>query len=213
MKELFIYRIKQAEKPSKKEKYIRKVMMWIVADIVSIAFASSLFMQALEPEHYEITRWDARKGEGHNRIGFTPETIPQTNDTLVHEEGGKVTPADPLEIIKKVAKEEGIDWKVIYAICKKETGCNPNIDCSRQGGHCDNYTSFGAYQIHRPAHPDIAVRDMEDFEWSTRWTAQRIKTKSDKWGVDLAIALHNGNPQLPQVKRYLAEVKSIIESL
>jgi len=105
MKELFLYRIKQAEKPSKKEKYIRKVMMWIVVDIVSLAFASSLYMQALEPEHYEITRSDVRAEVDQNIPRLTAQDIPPTDGMGVHEEGGE-TPVNPLAIIKEVFGEQ-----------------------------------------------------------------------------------------------------------
>ncbi len=208
MKELFLYRIRQAEKPSKKEKYIRKVMMWIVADIVSLAFASSLFMQALEPAHYEYTRSDVRAEVEQNRGLLTDETVPPTDGRGVHEEGGKA-PATPLAIIKKVAQEEGIDWKVLAALFQKET----QGDCSRIGDTHLPKASVGCYQISRIYHPEVTDKQAMDLEWSSHWTAKRLKAKAEKWGMQTAVALHNGSPSNPAVQAYLADVNRIIASL
>ena len=121
MKELFLYRIKQAEKPSKKEKYIRKVMMWIAVDIVFLALAVSLYNEALHTSYtIEITRSDVREGEGHNRtVGFTPETIPQSDGMGVDEEGGS---PDPLAIIKEVFGEKA---EAAEKIARCESQLNP----------------------------------------------------------------------------------------
>lgn len=124
MKELFLYRIKQAEKPSKKEKYIRKVMMWIVVDIVFLALAVSLYNEALHTSYtVEITRWDARKSvefvEGVNTQASTQTSI----DTLAQKgnEEGAASP-DPLQIIKKVFGEKA---EAAEKIARCESGLNP----------------------------------------------------------------------------------------
>ena len=132
---------------------------------------------------------------------------------MAAENGKAMESGAPVEIVKKAAKKYGIDWRIIYAICKKESGCNPHIDCTKQGGRCDNNHSAGAYQIYLPAHPDVARADAEDFEWATDWTANRLRLKEDKWGTDVAIMLHNGSPLNPAVKQYLADVKTILATL
>ena len=207
MKELFLYRIKQAEKPSKKEKYIRKVMMWIAVDIVFLALAVSLYNEALHTSYtIEITRSDVREEEGHNRtVGFTPETIPQTDGMGVHEEGGS---PDPLAIIKKVAKEEGIDWKVLYAIGQKESQYQPN----RIGDtHLPN-PSVGYFQINKWYHKDVTTEQANDLEWSARWTAKRLK-KNEWRGESEMIRSHNGLVASHSNDWYVDDVKSIIASL
>lgn len=121
MKELFIYRIKQAEKPSKKEKYIRKVMMWIVVDIVAIAFAASLYMQALESVYtVEIVRSEAREEVGQNHQSLTTQVFPLSDDRGVDEEGEVDT--QPLSIIKKVFGEHA---EAAEKIARCESQLNP----------------------------------------------------------------------------------------
>lgn len=87
-----------------------------------------------------------------------------------------------LGIIKRVAGEEGIDWKVLYSIAVVETRCNPNA--IGDGGN-----SYGAFQIYLPAHPTITKKQATDFEWSARWTAKRIAKYSD---LNLQFKQHNG---------------------
>jgi hypothetical protein len=72
--------------------------------------------------------------------------------------------------IKRISKEEKIDWKLVYAVCLKESGCNPKLDCENQYGRCDNGLSFGAYQIYNPTLDPERKRMAEDFEEATRWT-------------------------------------------
>ena len=209
MKELFLYRIKQAEKPSKKEKYIRKVMMWIAVDIVFLGLAVSLFNEALHTSYtVEITRSDVREDEGHNRtVGFTPETIPQTDGMGVHEEG-EVSP-DPLLTIKKVAKEEGVDWKILAALHQKETQWN----CDREGDKDFIQPSFGCYQINKFFHPEVTKEQATDLSWSSHWVAKRLKRYGVEENPSYAISKHNGNPNNPRVQAYLADVNRIIASL
>ncbi len=107
--------------------------------------------------------------------------------------------------IKRIAKEYGIDWKIIAAICKKESRC----DSSRIG---DNGRSIGAYQINRPAHPDVTIENAKDFEWSTDFTANRLK-KNEWMGEDEMIRSHNGLYADHRNDNYVSDVKSIMKSL
>lgn len=75
-----------------------------------------------------------------------------------------------VQTIKKISAEYGIDWKMVYAVCLKESGCNPNIDCSNQYGKCDGGKSFGAYQIYNPTLDPERKRMAENFEEATHWT-------------------------------------------
>jgi len=203
-----MYRIRQAEKPSKKEKYIRKVMMWIVVDIVSIAFAVSLFTEALESTYtVTVTRSDVRAKVEQSQSSLTAQVTPQTDGRGVHENGGADT--QPLSIIKKVAQEEGIDWKVLAALFQKET----QGDCTRIGDTHLPKASVGCYQISRIYHPEVTDKQAMDLEWSSHWTAKRLKAKADKWGMQTAVAMHNGSPSNPAVQAYLADVNRIIASL
>lgn len=207
MKELFIYRIQQAEKPSKKEKYIRKVAGWIFIDIVFLALAASIYTEVAKGYTVEIVRSVAREEGEQNRVGFIAENIPRTDDKGVDEEGEVDT--QPLQIIKKVASEEGVDWKILAALFQKETQWN----CSRIGDTHLPKASVGCYQISRIYHPEVTDKQAMDLEWSSHWTAKRLKAKADKWGMDTAIAMHNGNPTNPSVQAYLKDIKSIIKTL
>lgn len=88
-----------------------------------------------------------------------------------------------VQIIKRVSKEYGIDWKMIYAVCLVESNC----DTGRVG---DNGESFGAFQIHLPSHPDITKEQATNFEWSLRWTIEHGLRYAEK--PELFYKNHNG---------------------
>lgn len=103
----------------------------------------------------------------------------------------ETTPDTPtISTIKKVSAEYGIDWKLVYAICLKESGCNPELKCANQRGRCDNGESYGAYQINIPTHDKTRVAMAENFEQATRWTIEHGK----KYASDpiLFFRSHNG---------------------
>lgn len=100
---IFINRIKQAEKPSKFEKHLRKVAMWFVIDVVVIAVAVTLFQEALNSSyHVEITRWDASQEPELGKLMADPQG--KGKDGVLVEEG-EVSP-DPLLTIKKYFGEK-----------------------------------------------------------------------------------------------------------
>jgi hypothetical protein len=110
-------------------------------------------------------------------------------DILVEVEGGGNSGQDesPLSIedkIRKVAEKYEIDWKILKAICIKESNC----DSSRTG---DGGKSWGAYQIYSVAHPNITEEQARDFDWSTEWTAQRLNAHKHLGEYEM-IRSHNG---------------------
>jgi hypothetical protein len=120
------------------------------------------------------------------------------------------TPVVDYKIIKKVANEEGIDWKILAAVFQKET----QGDCNREGDKDFIKPSWGCYQINKHYHPEVTWEQASDLKWSTEWTAKRLKANYEKTGSwDIAIAKHNGSPSNPKVQKYLADVKRIIETL
>lgn len=86
-------------------------------------------------------------------------------------------------ILQQVGREEGIDWKILKAICLTESGCNYD----RIG---DNGQSFGAFQINKPSHPNLTTDEAFDFVWSAHWTAKHLKPYADN--LPLAFKAHNG---------------------
>lgn len=90
---------------------------------------------------------------------------------------------DSLTVVKRVAKEEGINWKLLWAVCMVESQCVSD----RIG---DNGDSWGAFQINKPAHPTLAKSEAFDLEWSARWTANHGKIYKDN--PNLFFKNHNG---------------------
>lgn len=205
MKQIFLYRIKKAEKPSKFEKKLRKVAMWFVIDVVVIAVAVTLFQEALNSSyHVEITRWDASQEPELGKLMADPQG--KGKDGVSVEEG-EVSP-DPLLTIKKVAKEEGVDWKVLYAIGEKESQYQPN----RIGDtHLPN-PSIGYFQINTWYHKDVTREQANDLEWSARWTAKRLQRNAWR-GLEEMIRSHNGLVADHHNDWYVDDVKQIIATL
>lgn len=88
------------------------------------------------------------------------------------------TPA--IKIIKRISMQEGIDWKLVYAVCLKESGCNMSLNCENQVGKCDWGKSFGAYQIYNPKLDPERKRMAENFEEATLWTIKHgMRFKDD----------------------------------
>jgi hypothetical protein len=99
----------------------------------------------------------------------------------------EATENDPIvgkdSVLKKVGFEEGVDWKILKAICLTESGCNSD----RIG---DGGDSWGAFQINKPSHPTLTREQAYDFEWSARWTARHLKPYAND--ISLAFKAHNG---------------------
>ena len=117
-----------------------------------------------------------------NGIIQTTEYIIKEKEIIREIEKECPRPITKQDTVKRIAEEEGVDWRIVWAICKVESNCNP----IRIG---DGGQSYGAFQIHKPSHPDIAIEQMKNFEWSARWTAKRIKKYED---INLAFKQHNG---------------------
>lgn len=96
-----------------------------------------------------------------------------------------------LATIQGVAKDENMDWKILYAICEEESrGCKSQHEIG------DGGDSWGWFQINHPAHPEITRDEAYDLAWSARWTAERLKHYAEQGGWDYAIRKHNGNADL-----------------
>lgn len=139
------------------------------------------------------------------------EEIRTVSDESTSPEEGNLLVGNPtpVQVIQKVAEKEGIDWKILYALFQKETQGN----CNREGDHQFIKTSIGCYQINRYFHPEVTWEQATDLEWSSHWTAKRLKRNADKYGMANAIMRHNGSPTNPAVQAYYQDVKQIIETL
>jgi hypothetical protein len=119
------------------------------------------------------------------------EKIAMDGDTILHKRMRSEPQRKVQRTIKRIAGKHNVDWKMAYAICFQETGCNPEIDCSRQYGLCDNGESFGAWQINKPWKKNIAIEQALDFEWATEWSILRLK-RHESLGQYEQIRSHNG---------------------
>lgn len=148
------------------------------------------------------TEQQARINQPTNPIGSLVEAGELENGhagpTQEVEEG-----ATPLSIIKKTAEKHGIDWKIVQAICQKESQC----DSSKTG---DSGKSWGAYQIYSVAHPEITESQARDFEWATEWTVKRLKAHAHLGEYNM-IRSHNG--LVTWNDYYVDDVYSIMKTL
>lgn len=149
---------------------------------------------------------DSQTTESHDDP--TMVKAPKTSASSMSKTSPVIRAAD-VEAIKQVAEKEGVDWKVLGAVFVKET----QGDCKREGDTDFIKPSWGCYQINKHYHPEVTWEQATDLSWSSQWTAKRLKAKAEKHGWDNAIAMHNGNPKLPKVQAYLADVKRIMETL
>ena len=129
------------------------------------------------------------------------------NGTMVAEKEAvrSASPTASISVIQKVAEKEGIDWKILYAICKKESNCNTN----RIG---DSGKSLGAFQIHTGYHPEISKEKATNLEWSAEWTAKRLKRYA-YLGESEMIRSHNGLIANNANAYYVTDIYEIIKSL
>ena len=185
---------------SNRERKIKRTIMWVT--VATLAWVIPLTHDYTLRVVYEQTTplSSSREKKGPENAG---DTLPAGTDRV---SGGVPTGHDEkIAIIKQAAQKYGIDWKIIFAICKKESNC----DSSATG---DGGTSFGAYQIHRPAHPDVSVEHARDFAWATDFTAKRLKAHA--WmGEDEMVRSHNGLVADHRNDYYVRDVKSIIAKI
>ena len=121
-------------------------------------------------------------GESRSNEG-SPVLAGESLDAEITGESKSQVASPYAQIIKRVSREYGIDWKIVYAICLVESNC----DTSRVG---DNDESYGAFQIHLPSHPEITKERATDFEWSLRWTIEYGLKYAEK--PEVFFKNHNG---------------------
>lgn len=154
---------------------------------------------------------------------FEPKQYVFVNDVLASSERvAKIVapvekkPETTEDTIKRVATEEGVEWKILMGICMEESrGCS-------HGEIGDSGDSIGWFQINKPWDRNVTVEQAHDLEFSARWTAKRLKQYAGKGGWDYAIRKHNGNADYnfgswkasyARTEQYLARVKENIKTL
>lgn len=78
------------------------------------------------------------------------------------------TPEQVKAYIIDIAEQKGLPIKLVTDIAN----CESRFNKDSVG---DNGTSFGVFQIHLPAHPDITKEQALDPKWSTEWSLNLMK--------------------------------------
>lgn len=82
------------------------------------------------------------------------------------------TPPVPIDLKSYVASEAkrwGVNVEMALFIAQHESTFDP----TRVG---DASTSYGMWQIHLPAHPDVTIASAQDPIWSTQWAMAHMTT-------------------------------------
>lgn len=85
-------------------------------------------------------------------------------------------------LVASEADLAGVDPKIALYIVSSES----NFDPSRQSNYPDptgpngQEDSWGLWQIHLPAHPDITKAEALDPVWSTEWAVEQLKSGNCK---------------------------------
>jgi hypothetical protein len=106
------------------------------------------------------------------------------------------------ETIQKISKEYNFNWKILYAICLKESNCNPEAIG-------DEGRALGYYQIHYKMHK-VSEKEAKDLQFATEWTLKRL-LKYAHLGEYEMIRSHNG--LVSWNNYYVDDVYKIMEKL
>jgi hypothetical protein len=74
---------------------------------------------------------------------------------------------DVRAIVLSEARKAGVNPRLALWIASKESQFNPDAVG-------DNGTSYGIFQIHLPAHPDITIASATDPQFATSWAMRQI---------------------------------------
>ena len=77
----------------------------------------------------------------------------------------------------------------------------------------DGGTSFGRFQIHLPAHPEITIEEAQDIKFATNWTVNNLVSNGYPEYRTYAIRRHNGSADNPITYEYFLEVDRISKTL
>jgi hypothetical protein len=165
---------------------------WVFENVSAAVFEETNLIETAQPVSGGL-------GVNGTMANTTASVAVPTGGTQVSSVSGSV-----IEVIKPIANKYGIDWKILAAICLKESRCNAD----RVG---DNGWSFGYYQIHQKYHPNT-IKCAKDLECATEWTAKRLK-RHESLGTWEMVRSHNGLVANNANAYYVEDVKTIMQSL
>ena len=76
----------------------------------------------------------------------------------------------------------------------------------------DNGKSYGCFQIHLGYHKEITKEQAKDLNFSIPWTLNRLIAKGYPTLRSVSIMMHNGTPNTPKTKAYLASINEYIKN-
>lgn len=90
------------------------------------------------------------------------------------------------DVIKRIASEYNLDWKILKSICLVESGCEPGKQSPINKNGTRDYGYYQFNSIHK-----ISKENADNLDWATRWTAERINRYAKRGGINYAIQCHN----------------------
>ena len=100
--------------------------------------------------------------------------------------------------IYRIAKEEGVSGRIVYAIAMQESGLNTKAKGDYRNG---KPTAFGIVQIRPICHPTMSVKNCYNVEKSIRYLCNHLK-KGPTW---LQVKKWNGWGKMAD--RYVQKIK------
>ena len=190
------------------KQFVERLLIWVFAFIGALfvlSWSIDVFVEA--GKFYFEEKRISIVNQPVSNVAVAEET-PTDAPVLIEEvesESQAVSSLPPsAEIVKSVADKYDIDWRILWAVCKVESNCNSD----RVG---DNGSSFGAFQINLPSHPNITKEQAFDFKWSADWTAKHcLKYKDDAgmFGV-----CHNGIGKYPRNTWYAERITEELQKI
>jgi hypothetical protein len=81
------------------------------------------------------------------------------------------------EMIKRIAREQGVDPELAYRVAKCESGFNPKARNINSPDSIDR----GLFQINSKYHPEVTDGQADDPEFATRWFCTAVKQGHIDW--------------------------------
>ena len=102
-------------------------------------------------------------------------------------------------ILQRVGKRTGVDWKILYGLCKKES----DLGRVMVG---DNGKALGWFQIHTGYHPEVTVSQAMDLEHAAEWAAEYLIEMGYDQNKFRALQEYNGSPDNPVTARRARQI-------
>jgi hypothetical protein len=103
-------------------------------------------------------------------------------------------------VLKRVEARTGVPWEILAGLAYQESGFGRHLIG-------DHGTSFGPFQIHLPAHPEVTRAQAMNWRWSANWTGDYlVKKLGANDNLFKALRLWNGSCKNPRTKDHATAV-------